>query len=100
MSIKSCSLILDNDLREQFDFEGLLVNSHNPQFAMLVMSSKDDTFTLHIYKLYLQNKKMEYHIEKELTTKTFTTLIEMQNFLKAFSSFNKDDIMDFLSEYQ
>jgi hypothetical protein len=95
----SPSLVIDNDLLENFDFEGMLIRPSDARFGMLVMSSKDSTFTLHIYKLRLQNKKFEYHIDKELTTKTFTTLTEMQFFLNTFSIFKEDDFTDFLQKY-
>lgn len=65
---------------------------------MLVMSSKDDTFTLHIYKIQSQNDS-KYHIQKELTVKTFTTIVGMQYFLNTFSTYKDDDFMNFIKKH-
>ena len=98
MKLGNISLIIDNELLDQFDYEGMLVHPIKPQLAMLVMSSKSDTFTLRIYKLQLEND-FEYHIVKELTTKTFTTLVGMQYFLNTFSTYKANNFMDFIRKY-
>lgn len=98
MKIGNCSIIIDNELTEQFDFEGVLIHPHKPQDGMLVMSSKDDTFTLHIYKLNSQ-KEAEYHIVKELTSKSFTSSVGMQYFLNTFSTYKANDFMNFINRY-
>lgn len=92
------SIAIDNELIEQFDYEGLLVHPTRPQLAMLIMSSKDDNFTLRIFKTELQNGS-EYHIIKELTSKTFTSLFGMQDFLKTFSTYKANEFMDFIKKY-
>lgn len=43
MKIGNCSLIIDNELLDQFDFEGMLIHPHQPQQGMLVMSSKQSS---------------------------------------------------------
>jgi hypothetical protein len=98
LSIRDCKVDIENELLELFDFEGTLINPLEPQLGMLVLSSKDDTFTLHIYKLQ-SHSKHEYHIEKELTTKPFSSLVGMQYFLNTFSTYNSEEFMDFLSKY-
>lgn len=55
------SIAIDNELIEQFDYEGLLVHPIKPQLAMLIMSSKDNNFTLRIFKMELKNG-IEYQI--------------------------------------
>lgn len=92
------SLEIENSLLEQLDFEGMLINLLDPQLGMLVMSSKDDTFTLHIYKLQSQNKE-KYHIVEKITTKTFTTLMGMQYFLNIFSNYTSEEFMGFINEF-
>jgi hypothetical protein len=89
------SLVLDNELLEKFDFEGILISPLEPQNGLFVLSSNDDSFTLHIYKLQL-NDEFEYHIDKQLTIKTFKSKREMQYFIDEFSNYNSDDFIDFL----
>jgi len=97
MKVGNCSLVIDNELLEQFDFEGMLINPLDSQLGMLVMSSKDDTFTLHIYKLQSRSE-FEYHIEKELTTKTFSNLVGLQYFLNRFSNYKASEFMEFIQK--
>jgi hypothetical protein len=59
------------------------------------MGSKDDSYTLHIYKLQLNND-FEFHINKELTNMKFNSLIEIQYFIDEFSHYDSDDFTDFL----
>ncbi|MBZ5751346.1 hypothetical protein [Metabacillus rhizolycopersici] len=98
MKSRNINLIIDDELLEQFDYEGMLVHPLEPQQAMLVMSSKDDTFTLRIYKLQLQDG-LGYHIVKKLTTKTFSTLVGMKYFLNTFSHFKANDFINFTRKY-
>ncbi|WP_312471218.1 hypothetical protein [Neobacillus sp.] len=98
MKVGNCSLVIDNELLEQLDFEGMIVNALNPVLGMLVMSAKDDTFTLHIYMLQSQSE-FEYHIDKKLTTKTFSSLVGMQYFLNKFSSYKASEFMEFVQKH-
>jgi hypothetical protein len=91
-------VIIEEELLEHFDFEGVLINTLEPQIGMLVMSSKDDTFTLHIFQMKL-NHTSEYHVTNELTAKTFPTLSHMQYFLTSFSSIKDFEFMDFLKRH-
>lgn len=99
LKIGNCSVVIENDLLEKYDFEGMLINPLEPQLGLLVMSSKDDSFTLYIHKLQLQGE-FEYHIVKELTTKTFTSLVGMQYFLNTFSTYKADEFSDFINKYE
>jgi hypothetical protein len=98
LKIGNCNVVIDNQLLEENDFEGTLINPLEPQQGLLVLSSKDDTFTLHIYMLQ-SNEDSEYHIVEKLTTKTFTNLVGMQYFLKTFSKYNTDEFMNFVKTY-
>ncbi|WHY79041.1 hypothetical protein QNH20_07900 [Neobacillus sp. WH10] len=98
MNVENCSLVIDDELLEKFDFEGMLVNALNPELGMLVMSGKDDTFTLHIYMLQSQSE-FEYHVDRKLTTKTFSSLVGMQYFLNKFSNYKASEFMDFVQKY-
>lgn len=91
-------VIIEDELLEQYDFEGVLINTSIPKTSMLVMSSKDDTFTLHIFQIKLNNDS-EYHVSAELTAKSFPTLSHMQYFLNAFSSIKDYEFVDFLQKY-
>ncbi len=91
-------VIIKDELIEHFDFEGVLINTAEPHIGMLVMSSKDDTFTLHIYQMKL-NHLSEYHVTNELTAKSFPTLSHMQYFLSSFSSIKEYEFMDFLKRH-
>jgi hypothetical protein len=98
LNVGNCKVDIENELLEKHDFEGMLINPLEPQLGILVMSSKDDSFTLHIYKLQSQDEN-EYHIVKELTTKTFSNLVGMQYFLNTFSTYKAEDFIDFLNEF-
>ncbi|WP_215556773.1 hypothetical protein [Bacillus mycoides] len=47
MAIDNCSLIIENELLEKYDLEGMLINPLEPQFGLLIVSSKDESFILH-----------------------------------------------------
>ncbi|MBB6444331.1 hypothetical protein [Bacillus benzoevorans] len=91
-------VIIEDELLEHFDFEGVLIHTLEPQTGMLVMSSKDDTFTLHIFQMKL-NHTFEYHVTNELTAKSFPTLSHMQYFLTSFSTIKDYEFMDFLKRH-
>jgi hypothetical protein len=93
-----CSVEIENELLEQYDFEGTLISTENPEKGLLILSSRDSTFTLHIYQLRAHGL-FEYHIEKELTAKTFATLKGLQYFLDAFSQSGSDEIIHFINKY-
>jgi hypothetical protein len=97
-SVVQPSLIVDTELWETKDFKGMLINPTDINKGLLVMSERDDTFTLHIYKLTLLDDN-QYGYEKLLTTKSFTTAIAMDSFLQTFSTFQKDDFKDFLRKH-
>jgi hypothetical protein len=91
-------VIIEDELLEQFDFEGVLINTLEPDIGMLVMSRKDDTFTLHVFQIKL-NQLSEYHVTHELTVKSFPTLSHMQYSLRSFSSIKDYEFMDFLKRH-
>ena len=67
--------------------------------GMLVLSTRDSSFTLHIYKLQSEAEH-EFHIVKKLTTRTFSTLTSMQYFLSSFSTYKANEFMAFLNRYE
>lgn len=95
---KDIEVEMDTELLEKFDIEGILIPPSHAQQGMLVLSSKDDTFTLHIYKLQLK-REFEYCIEKKLTSKTYKSLTGMNYFIKTFSHYNEGDFMNFIQQY-
>ncbi|MFD1357671.1 hypothetical protein ACFQ4X_07110 [Fictibacillus halophilus] len=98
MNVGTFTLEVDNELLEEFDFEGMLIHPHNQDLGMLVLSSKDDSFTLHIFKIMLQNES--YHIENKLLQQTFSTLQNMYVFLESFSTFSSDQFSSFLEQVE
>ncbi|RDU38926.1 hypothetical protein DRW41_05055 [Neobacillus piezotolerans] len=62
MAIKNFSFVIDNEILEQLDYEGILVHPIKQNEVMLVMSSKDNNFTLHIYKLKKESSN-DYYIK-------------------------------------
>jgi hypothetical protein len=97
-SVMQPSLIVDTKLWETKDFEGMLINPTDINKGLLVMSERDDTFTLHIYKLTLLDDN-QYGNEKILATKSFTTAVAMDFFLQTFSTFQSDEFKDFLRKH-
>ncbi|WP_226528175.1 hypothetical protein [Metabacillus niabensis] len=97
MSVENIRVIIANELLEQFNFEGLLIHPLEPELAMLVLSSKFDSFNLQIYQLKLYDD-LNYHIEKLLTVKSFSAMVEMEYFIKTFAAFNDEDFMRFIGK--
>jgi hypothetical protein len=99
ISQKECILEIDGKLLEKYDVEGALISTvPGPLYGLLVLSTKNDTFALHFYKLQ-SNGKSKLYIEKKLTTKTFSTFNSMQFFLNAFSYFSSDHLIEFMHKF-
>lgn len=47
VAIDNCSLIIENESLEKYDLEGMLINPLEPQFGLLIVSSKNESFILH-----------------------------------------------------
>ncbi|MBP3041009.1 hypothetical protein J9303_16185, partial [Bacillaceae bacterium Marseille-Q3522] len=75
MKIGNYLVLMSKKLLEQLDVEGIILHPSVPQFGLLVMSSKDDTFTLHFFKLEIHGK-YEYRLVKKLTSRLFTNFID------------------------
>jgi hypothetical protein len=97
-SVIQPGLIIDTELWENYDFEGMLINPQDMNKGMLVMSERNDTFTLRIYKLQLLDGN-QYGKEKLLTKKSFKTAANLQNFLNTFSTFKADQFTEFYRKY-
>lgn len=98
MDLENVNIYLEDDLCERLDVEGAVINPSDLQSGLLVMSSKDDTFTLHVFKLTMGNDS-EYQIEKEICSQTYPSYTDMVNFLDSLTTFKTEDFSEFLKRF-
>ena len=95
MNLDDVNIMIADELCEQLDIEGVVINPANLKSGLLIMSSKDDSFTLHVFELKMSNES-DYQIVKEICTQAYPAFSDMVNYLDSLSNFNEDDFSEFL----